>query len=230
MTNRRRQGGFIRPSTSKSVLDRARVQIEPRTPAGKGGGLAVQCEQSVVSSVVSLSGNKIPFGIIWGVSLFVIDSFNRVLSGWATTNVCNEVFKFAPAVADSNSTTAIIRKFLIARVKTASFHRPPHGVLRFVSHPVFMAKQFANFALQAAATSSVPVLEFARRRNKICAALTLTVPFSCFFDSSGVPQDRQSVKRATSQILENRRSGVRRKKYFHLFNIPRFGDAINAAN
>lgn len=85
---------------------------------------SVNGEIARIASIVLLFCSGSPLAVVWLIVAIVLNAVKRQASG-ALAHIGKKVFKFTPALADSDAPAAIVGPEAVSRVTAASQHRTP---------------------------------------------------------------------------------------------------------
>lgn len=129
--NWRRKGSLVGPPATESPVNSIVVDASYLRPLAHTFGLAIQCECSIRCAVAHLLSVRCPSAVARLVVSVVILAVNRVFRRGAWTHVFQKRIKrSSPSWANRNSSSAVIRKCVVAMVFAAVNHSAPHAVFR----------------------------------------------------------------------------------------------------
>ena len=164
--------------------------------------------------VSGLLGSGRPATITWLISLIVVDTVEAE-SGWTFMHILQEIFKFAPPLADGDAATPII--FIGRMSLTAAPVKHTHPRLVCVAVFLFLdpdrvtmsEHDAANcFELKTAARFGATVSQAPSHYAQLHAAGTLATPKHFLFGSVGNSENDQPPKALTCDIDESAHDGL----------------------
>lgn len=143
---------------------------------------ALQRSQSdCLSRVSALLRHRGPAAVFRRVRTVVINSINRMVIGWPTSHVCDELFDgVAPTLAYVNATAAVVRKRLVVGVFASAAHSDPRVVLRSSGQSMLgrECRETLSSKLSAQTSATLRSSSSHRMRGKraLCSAFAPTQP------------------------------------------------------
>lgn len=137
-------------SHANLIIDSDSINAKNFAPLRSAFSDSVNFYHDVTACIPHLLFGGRPSAIFRGVVAVNVFPIYRMLGGRFLSHIGKEIFKrVLPSVADYNSSSAILRIFMIIRIVTASFYKLPTAVLRgaYTSVRQFYgvaAKQFSS--------------------------------------------------------------------------------------
>lgn len=172
------------------------------------------------SSIVGLFSWSRPRAIIARVWTIVVLSFEHCPI-WSLSHIRKEVLKFAPRLADCNSSRSIAWIAFISRVRASLNHRTPYMIFRnrfFISSRSVRERPTASqfqFTKQATAASNLSRLQITGFYDRFLSAIALAGPIASFsFINVRFRDNGKSFESFTDQIkVSNFLNNIRIAKF-----------------
>jgi hypothetical protein len=203
------QRSLHRPSPGKSPVDARRLHATVFNPIGHTLRLSTDSDQPASSLVSSLITVCSPNAVARLVVAVVVLALNCVASDGDWAHIRNEVFKYQPAIANSNPPSAVTFKSLVAGLETPPLHCRPPGILWGFCHPMSYKNFAMGFCYQAAARSRMSSTQRVSSSNGRGAAtakrwVAQALPHHLFVPVlSGDPNSPQASKLLIADVFES---------------------------
>jgi hypothetical protein len=137
-----------------------------------------------------------PFAIGGFVTSIIVDAIERQ-ARWAITHVGKEVFKCEPTLANTNSSSAVIKKIRVLRIAASLKHRFPAVISRCAG-----LSMLGKRATLASAANRIFASEADASNDALVSAVANDKPASRFPFYMGESDDRQSSKALSCNIFD----------------------------
>jgi len=135
------QRPFDTPASTNTMADNVIWQSSFLRPGGHRLGFVVKSQRMITALISSLFSIRSPLAISWLVITVVIHAFYRelIMRPWPhiLQKILKPMLRIKPAVADSDTSTAIIRISRMMRKKNATLHGIPSVVFSRPRHSMF---------------------------------------------------------------------------------------------
>jgi hypothetical protein len=196
-------GAFLTPTDIRSVFDKLVRNGMHICPFRERPRFSVECNQTIVSSVVLLFFHCCPATIFRRVWAIIVDSINRVLRARWITHVFIKFFKrITPSIADENAATTIILELGASRASASMKHTCPRPMNFCVGHGVSRCVILLHFFCLASARSSCTPAQALPIRDKLVSAVASPRKECCFVSNFKESYACNSVKHLPGQVIE----------------------------
>lgn len=199
---------FNRPSLAQPRKQRLSVNAQAVGPFGSTQRLAVECQQASRAFVAILNRLNRPAAVSRLVAAIVVYAINGMCWRCPWSHVGQEIRKrFAPAVADSNTTTAIASIATRSRVAASLDYCVPRIVFGRSAPTVRCVSPVSgssNFRVIAAATSRKITSQVSTEDYRLRSARTSAFPQVMMAALSRIGDDCPAIEREPSKVHESR--------------------------
>jgi hypothetical protein len=194
LSNFSKYGILRRPAARKATIDQACVDsVSPRAFAD-ADAFAVDRYQPTSRSVRLLLNWRSPNTIIRRVWTIIVAAVDAMTCGRTPSHISKEVFKFIPAFADRDSSSAVAIPSLVFRTGAAPFHRLPYPIFGGVGAAVCNKLSLGFLFHETSAANDSASAQIVHSLNTFIAAIANEIPPTMFFGAMMHGQHKQATK------------------------------------